>query len=126
MGRSAVALSAAECWELLATATLGRMTLSVQALPIILPVRYVVDDACVAIDIDRLGMPDATIRDSVVAFAVDDIDRSADEGWMVQVQGHARLTACGPDSVHPTKVLRLTPGTVTGLRYSVQPALPVP
>jgi nitroimidazol reductase NimA-like FMN-containing flavoprotein (pyridoxamine 5'-phosphate oxidase superfamily) len=33
-------LSERECWELLATASVGRLALSVRALPVILPVQY--------------------------------------------------------------------------------------
>ena len=33
-------LSEGECWQLLATATVGRLALSVHALPAILPVQY--------------------------------------------------------------------------------------
>jgi nitroimidazol reductase NimA-like FMN-containing flavoprotein (pyridoxamine 5'-phosphate oxidase superfamily) len=131
MDRSDEALSTAECWELVAMATLGRLALSIRALPTILPVRYVVDDASVVISIVRLGMPDTAVHDSVVAFAVDDINEVADEGWMVQMQGRARLTtattlAGGPGDVDFTRIMRLSPGTVTGLRYSPQPLFSVP
>jgi len=128
MDRSAVVLSTAECWELLTQSTLGRMALSIQALPIILPVRYVVDDACVAISIDRLGMPDAAVHDSVVAFAVDDIGDVADEGWMVQVQGIARLTTPTrhAGSAEFARIVRLVPGTVSGLRFSAAPSRSAP
>jgi uncharacterized protein len=128
MDRSVVELSTAECWERLAEGTLGRLALSIHALPIILLVRYVVDDRSVAISIDRLGMPDDAVRDSVVALAADDIRGMADEGWSVQVQGIARLTALGggPGHEHSNRVVRLEPGTVTGLRYSVRPLLSAP
>ena len=52
-------LSRAECWELLASASVGRLALSIRALPLILPVRYAVDDASVAISLGRNGMPTA-------------------------------------------------------------------
>jgi hypothetical protein len=104
------------------------MALSIHALPIILPVRYVVDDVSVAISIDRLGMPDAAVHDSVVAFAVDDIGESVDEGWFVQVQGIARLTTPtrGRGLVDFARIVRLVPGTVTGRRYSATPLHSVP
>jgi hypothetical protein len=37
------ALSERECWELLATVSVGRLALSVRALPVILPVQYYLD-----------------------------------------------------------------------------------
>jgi len=123
MDGSAVVLPAAECWELLSRSTLGRMALSIHALPIILPVRYVVDGATVAISIDRLGMPGAAVHNSVVAFAVDEISQVTDEGWWVQMQGVARLIVPTgtPDGVDSARILRLVPGNMTGLRYSAAP-----
>jgi uncharacterized protein len=123
MDRSAVELSTDECWELLATSTLGRLALSIHALPIILPVRYVVDDASVTISLDRLGMPDAAVDNSVVAFAVDEISPVSDEGWWVQMQGIARLTAPtgAPGAVDSTRIVRVVPQRMTGLRFSIAP-----
>ncbi len=128
MDRFAIAIPPAECWELLANSTLGRLALSIQALPIIIPVRYVVDDASVAIDIDRISMPDAAVRNSVVALAVDDISEPAEEGWLVQVQGIAHLAtpAGGPGNVYSDGVVRLVPGNVTGLRFPTAPFLSGP
>jgi hypothetical protein len=128
MDRSDVALSTAECWERLAEGTLGRMALSIHALPIILPVRYLVDDGSVAISIDRLGMPDDAVNNSVVAFAADDISGVADEGWLVQVQGIARSAtlADGVGNGNSARIVRLVPGTVTGLRYFARPLLSAP
>ena len=37
------ALSERECWELLATVSVGRLALSIRALPLILPVQYYLD-----------------------------------------------------------------------------------
>ena len=103
-------------------ASVGRLALSVRALPMILPVRYVVDDASVAISLGRLGMPAAAVHDAVVAFAVDDIDLSASSGWMVQMQGRARVSVTGtPGGLDPPQMVRLVPGTVTGHRFTLPP-----
>jgi len=130
MDRTDGALTTTECWELLTTATLGRMALSIHALPMILLVRYVVDDASVAISLNRLGMPVTAVHDAVVAFAVDEIDEVADEGWIVQMQGRAHLTpaiaAEGPGPVDSVRILRLVPAMVNGLRFTLQPFASVP
>jgi nitroimidazol reductase NimA-like FMN-containing flavoprotein (pyridoxamine 5'-phosphate oxidase superfamily) len=126
MERAGAALTPSACWELLATATVGRLALSVGALPTIVPVRYLVDDASVAINLGRPGMPVSTVHDAVVAFAVDDIDEGTATGWMVQMQGRARL-APSPDgtaSAQVDQVVHLVPGLVTGRRFTLDPFVP--
>jgi uncharacterized protein len=130
MERSQGALSQAECWQLLAMASVGRLALSIRALPTILPVRYEIDDASVAISLGRLGMPAAAVHDSVVAFAVDRIDEETAQGWIVQMQGRARLALPGSASegggpVDSGQVVRLVPGTVTGHRFTLDAGTPV-
>ena len=133
MDRSGPDLTSATCWELLATATVGRLALSVRALPTIVPVRYQVEDASVAISLGRPGLPVATVHDAVVAFAVDAIDQATATGWMVQMQGRARLapspsrapSADGPDTAPADQVLVLVPGTVTGHRFTLGPFAPL-
>jgi len=130
MDRSDPDLTPAECWELLAHSSVGRLALSVRALPTILPVRYVVDQASVAISLGRFGLPAAAVHDSVVAFAVDHIDEAADQGWMVQMQGLARLVPSGSASTAPGPVdrghlLRLVPGMLSGHRFTLGSGTPV-
>jgi len=130
MHRSDADLTPAECWELLALSSVGRLALSVRALPTILPVRYEVDDASVAIHLGRFGLPAAAVHDSVVAFAVDHIDEVADEGWIVQMQGLARLALTrgvptGPAPVDSGQLLRLVPGMLSGHRFTLGSGAPV-
>lgn len=127
MERSDAELTSVECWELLARSSVGRLALSIRALPIILPVRFVVDDASVAISLGRFGMPAAAVHDSVVAFAVDHIDEAEDQGWIVQMQGRVRVAVpanarVGPgpvDTGQLVRLMRLMPGTVSGHRFSL-------
>jgi nitroimidazol reductase NimA-like FMN-containing flavoprotein (pyridoxamine 5'-phosphate oxidase superfamily) len=125
MDRSESDLSSADCWALLATASVGRIALSIRALPMIVPVRYRVDDGSVAISLGRPGLPVATVHDAVVAFAVDDIDQGSTTGWMVQMQGRARLATSlassgSSDPAHIDQVIRLAPATVTGHRFTLE------
>lgn len=115
-----------QCWELLTVAHVGRLALSVRALPMIFPVRYAVDGDSVAISLGRHGLPTASVHDAVVAFAVDEIDPSAGVGWMVQMQGRARLfdtdqAPVDPEPAPGAQVVRLIPGTVTGSRFTFPP-----
>jgi len=47
------ALTERECWELLAMASVGRLALSVRALPVILPVQYYLSDHRLAVCLVR-------------------------------------------------------------------------
>lgn len=124
MERSGTDLTPATCWELLATATVGRIALSIRALPAIVPVRYQVDEPAVAINLGQPGLPAATVHDAVVAFAVDAIDVDTASGWMVQMQGWTTI-APHPAPVDPgpsaaDQILRLVPATVTGHRFTLE------
>jgi hypothetical protein len=77
------------CLELLGGARLGRLGLSLGALPTILPINFRLVD-------DRIGFRtgagtklDAATNRSVVAFEVDDIDPLWHSGWSVVVTGLA-------------------------------------
>jgi nitroimidazol reductase NimA-like FMN-containing flavoprotein (pyridoxamine 5'-phosphate oxidase superfamily) len=78
-----------ECLRLLGRATLGRVGLSIGALPTVLPVNFrLVDDHVVF----RTGVGsklDAATRGAVIAFEVDDVDPFAHTGWSVVVTGVA-------------------------------------
>jgi uncharacterized protein len=130
MERSEADLGPAACWELLATTSVGRLALSVRALPTIVPVRYAVEGGSVAISVGRLGPP-AAVHDAVVAFAADRIDEESASGWMVQMQGRARLApaglpASGVGAGAAGQVVLLVPATVTGHRFVLPPSTAVP
>ena len=127
MERSEADLSPAECWELLATTSVGRLALSDRALPTIVPVRYAVGNGSVAIRVGRLGLP-TTVHDMVVAFAADRIDEESASGWTVQMQGRAQLAPTSPmpagaGADAAGQVVLLVPALVTGHRF-VLPASP--
>ncbi|HKY13640.1 MAG TPA: pyridoxamine 5'-phosphate oxidase family protein [Microthrixaceae bacterium] len=83
-------LTADECLDLLRRQSVGRIAIDTDALPVILPVNYIVlgDDIVIR---TRRGtrLADAT-RHSIVAFEVDDFDADTEAGWSVMVQGVAR------------------------------------
>jgi len=127
MERFEAELSPAECWTLLASTSVGRMALSVRALPTIVPVRYAVGDGSVAIRVGRLGLP-TTVHDMVVAFAADRIDEESASGWTVQMQGRAQLAPTSPmpggaGADAAGQVVLLVPALVTGHRF-ILPASP--
>lgn len=80
-----------ECLRLLASAPVGRFVFTVGGLPAVQPVNFVLEG-------DRLlfrtreGSKLVAVRSgTVVAFEVDEIDRSTGSGWSVTIVGEARI-----------------------------------
>jgi Pyridoxamine 5'-phosphate oxidase len=82
-------LSERECWRLLATVSVGRLALSVRALPVIVPVQYYLDGRRLAVCLGHLELPERSLDETIIAFAADSIDPVARSGWSVQVQGRS-------------------------------------
>jgi nitroimidazol reductase NimA-like FMN-containing flavoprotein (pyridoxamine 5'-phosphate oxidase superfamily) len=82
-------LSRARCFDLLATLAVGRVGVSVRALPAILPVAYVVVGERVVLRSVPGAKLDAAVHRSVVAFETDRYDPAGTWGWSVLVQGVA-------------------------------------
>ncbi len=78
-----------ECLALLAQAHLGRVALSVGALPTILPVNFRLIDEHVVFRTGVGSKLDAATRGAVVAFEVDEVDPMEHTGWSVVVTGIA-------------------------------------
>lgn len=74
---------------LLAAGTVGRVALSQNALPVVLPVNYAVLDGDVVIRTGAGTKLDAALNGAVVAFEIDAVDPIYHEGWSVMVQGRA-------------------------------------
>ena len=84
-----VRLSREECMELLAGASLGRVGVSVQALPAILPVTMAVfDQAVVFRTIPGTKLAFAAAG-SILAVEADEYDHATGDGWSVLVRGVA-------------------------------------
>lgn len=79
------------CLELLAGARVGRLGLSVDALPVVLPVNFAVDGDEIVVGSGPGGKLRAAVRGNVVAFEVDEWDPLSHEGWSVLVRGHSRV-----------------------------------
>ena len=120
------ALSERECWELLATASVGRLALSVRALPVILPAQYYLDGHRLAVCLGHHALPEQALNDTIVAFAADSIDPVTRSGWSVQVQGKSVMprglridTGCGWPAT--AQVVEIEPGRISGLRMHLCP-----
>jgi nitroimidazol reductase NimA-like FMN-containing flavoprotein (pyridoxamine 5'-phosphate oxidase superfamily) len=79
-----------ECLRLLAGSAVGRVAVSVGALPVILPVNFLCDGHRILIRTGDGTKLAAAARDAVVAFEVDNVDPFSHAGWSVCVTGIAR------------------------------------
>lgn len=79
-----------ECVALLAQASVGRVSVSVGALPAIFPVNYRLFDGTILFRTGRGTKLDAAAANAVVAFEVDHFDPVDHTGWSVMAVGVAR------------------------------------
>ena len=109
----------AECWHLLDRGRLGRLALSVDALPSILPAPYTVAGGEITVHLGELRVPDRCADGAVVAFSVDEIDIDRARGWYVHAVGRSQLEALatGPGAPERDQVVRLMPAVLGGRRF---------
>jgi nitroimidazol reductase NimA-like FMN-containing flavoprotein (pyridoxamine 5'-phosphate oxidase superfamily) len=91
-------LSREECLSLLRRAHIGRVAISVDALPAVLPVNFTLIGDDVVFRTNPGAKLDAALANNVVAFEADDVDPVYQTGWSVLVQGMAR-EVIEPDQV---------------------------
>lgn len=78
-----------ECMELLVSADIGRLGVSVGAMPAIFPVTYKMIDGDIVFRIGE-GLKLRAVQGAVVSFEVDSLDTVSRAGWSVLVVGVAR------------------------------------
>ncbi len=89
-------LDRAECLRLLARVNIGRIAVNAAALPMILPVRYALDNEVVVLCVGVGSTLDQATRHAVVAFEVDGSDLEGE--WSVSVVGVARPVPDGDET----------------------------
>lgn len=82
-------LSREQCLDRLRTRAIGRIAVTHQALPVIVPVNYALVGGSVVFRTEPDGMLARACRGSVVAFEVDDLATDHRSGWSVVVVGVA-------------------------------------
>ncbi|MGW2745512.1 pyridoxamine 5'-phosphate oxidase family protein [Streptomyces sp. NPDC001450] len=117
-----------ECLRLLATAPIGRIVHTRQALPAVVPVNFGLDtDGAVLLRTSAVSELARAVDGAVVAFEADAVDVNTHSGWSVVVTGRAeivtdpaeaaRLERIGPHSWAPSPeevFVRIEPELVTG------------
>ena len=101
-----------ECIALLGSASVGRIGITSNALPVVLPVNFVLVDDRVVVRTGRGTKLDAATRNTVVAFEVDEIDTIEQTGWSVLITGIARELVAADDieAVSASPPARWAPG----------------
>jgi len=82
-------LGTAECHAHLARGSVGRVAVSIGALPVVLPVNYVFDGGAIVFRTTPGTKLSAALLQTVVAFEIDEYEPNGDVGWSVLVQGVA-------------------------------------
>lgn len=123
-------MSRDECLDRLRTHTVGRVSVTDEALPVIVPVNYRLDGSGIIFRTRSDGILARACHSNVVAFEIDDVGDAGMAGWSVLVVGVADaldasermraenrglVSAAGPDRDHFVKV---TLGRVTGREIS--------
>jgi nitroimidazol reductase NimA-like FMN-containing flavoprotein (pyridoxamine 5'-phosphate oxidase superfamily) len=97
-------LSREECLALLETVPVGRIVVTISALPVILPVHFSVVDGTVVIRTSPGTKLATATRNTVVAFEADSVDAQGEVGWSVAVTGTAASVS---DPVERQALMRL-------------------
>jgi nitroimidazol reductase NimA-like FMN-containing flavoprotein (pyridoxamine 5'-phosphate oxidase superfamily) len=79
------------CLELLRCKSVGRVAITLRALPVVVPIRYAILRGTVVFKTTKGSSLATATADSVVAFEVDHHDEDGRSGWSVMVQGRSRL-----------------------------------
>lgn len=97
-----------ECLRLLERVPVGRIVLTMGALPAILPVNFALDDGAIVVRTGAGTKLAAAARNAVVAFEIDDIDPLGETGWSVTAIGRA-VEVIDPQQLERARRLPLRP-----------------
>jgi uncharacterized protein len=122
-------LTETDCRELLASANVGRIGITIGALPAIFPVNYAVIDGSITFRTAPGSKLAAATEHAIVAFEVDDYHNADQSGWSVLVVGRsevvhdleltAKTVAAGLEpwaAGKRTSIVRISPEFMSGRR----------
>ena len=126
MPSTSASWTARSAWPTWPKSTIGRLAVSIDALPVILPVHFFLDAESVVFHSVASSRLDAATVDNVVAFQADSYEPGGRSGWSVLLQGVARTateettrrwatTGPGPWWTPPDEELRLVRVPATAL-----------
>ncbi len=91
-------LTESECFGYLSRASLGRIAASIDALPVILPIDFALDNQSIVFAALAGSKLDAATAGAVVAFQADGHDPRGEHYWTVLVQG---IASSAPEGAAP-------------------------
>jgi uncharacterized protein len=103
MGTPITTLTREDCLRALSTASVGRIAITAQALPAIVPVNYTLDGRAIVFRTRMDGMLARACDGNVVAFEVDQMAHDGRTGWSVLVVGVAALVS-GSDALRAVQL----------------------
>lgn len=119
-------ITSAECYELLASRSVGRVAFVVDGAPIVVPVNHAVDGDDIVFRTSPHSELGRSMAHGPVAFQVDDFDDFSQSGWSVLVHGSAHYDDPDAGSIEERPrpwaegvrvlVVRIRPLQVTGRR----------
>jgi nitroimidazol reductase NimA-like FMN-containing flavoprotein (pyridoxamine 5'-phosphate oxidase superfamily) len=101
-------LDRTDCFELLASTTVGRIAVVDAGHPVIFPVNYAMDDEHIVFRTAPGTKFDSTVRGAPVSFEIDWTDTATRAAWSVVVTGWARVVET-PDELARAEALDLDP-----------------
>ncbi|ADD43134.1 pyridoxamine 5'-phosphate oxidase family protein [Stackebrandtia nassauensis] len=119
ISRGQETLTRDECVHLLRTAVFGHIGITVRALPMIVPARFVVDAGRIVIPVSSSSEVLHASQSSIVAFEANDVNTHTGEGWSVLVVGRARVVEEGPEFDRLARLANLMWVTAPETRYIV-------
>lgn len=105
-----------ECLSALKTQRVGRVSVTMGALPVIVPVAYAIDLHAIAIRVPSGSDLIDALNGTVVAFEAGTFDPASQEGWTVHAHGVANLVDHLPTPAD-TQMARIDPVVMDGYRY---------
>jgi uncharacterized protein len=131
-GQAVEVLTPTQCWDLLQSAEVGRLAVTIGRHPDIFPVNFIVDDRSVVFRTAEGTKLAASVLGEAVAFEIDGYDIAAGQAWSVVAKGRAEeietmdeLFAAEDLPLFPwhtspkRRYVRIHPEELTGRRFEV-------
>jgi nitroimidazol reductase NimA-like FMN-containing flavoprotein (pyridoxamine 5'-phosphate oxidase superfamily) len=114
-----IILPRGQCLRLLRRARIGRVLVSIGALPAAFPVNFALLDDDVVFRTAPGTKLSAALEEAVVGFQTDRIDPVLESGWSVLIQGTAAILS-NPDDLERAQRLHLRPSAPGDRRHYVR------
>jgi hypothetical protein len=97
-------LTESDCWERLASHSVGRLVVAVGSQPDIFPVNYLLEEREIVVRTAEGTKLAASIMGGRVAFEIDEFDVDVQSGWSVVVHGTAHESRSLDDAMHDDEI----------------------